>query len=550
MPNRPIEIATELLRYDPEPQVRRNAVTALGVLGTPDAAESIVATAIEDGDPGVRDHAAAEVLRLSQGDRDAAHAALLTRLSDHQRGVGAYRLLGRLRNEGGFAVRVPASFSQRVKLEFKLNQALNPGTWWKPRPHSMGAALAGTLASLAVIAAVVVSALDIGEAGQAMSQWVTYSALLALVLGGAATLRTTPIYLHPSYAAGTLVEAVWASMLTVAGAVLPVLLILSDEPGALLPLLGQIALFGAAVRAGAAAGAATRFHEQYARSVWAAAAGGCAGLLVLGVFVALRGTLGGGSGSMILALVPVGFGLAYASGRVDERARKAGPAGGVLARSFAAALILAGLAGALGFTFLRSTPFGGMDFVSDTTITAQGTGNAIVPLDSTPVRVAVRASRGQVLSAEATDRINEDVLVALFDEPAAVRLAMGDDPAEVKEFQVPDDGIYYIVVSNFLAKHSNPAFTPDLSVDYIELVDFIANRLSLGPASWATVYSSVDTVMAMATPASDTLPAGEPGTVAGSGPPRRRELTIRWRSPASASKTASRGRAASTSPLP
>ena len=360
MPNRPIEIASDVLHRAQEPQVRRNAATALGVLGTPQAAATLASTAVKDEEASVREHAAAEVLRLQPDDRAAAVSTLRSMLTRSDHGARAYELLGRLRSWSGRAIPLDIPLVDQLRLESRLNHALVPTSWLRPRYGTVAAALLGTGSAFALVALLVAWRMDVSVTSPPLVSWLLYSLLTAALLGATSTLRTTPIGLHPSRMAALLVETGWVVLVTA-----PVALLLGSFGlgGGIVQTILLLPLFAAAVRVGSVLGAAGRFRGLTGRQTWATATGGSAGLLFLAAATVLQAlpTTGGMLMPLvlmplILTLVPVAFGLAYAYARVDRTDAPPDRGGGRAARTAAAIITLLAAAVVAVFLVARKPP--------------------------------------------------------------------------------------------------------------------------------------------------------------------------------------------------
>jgi hypothetical protein len=99
MPERILAIVEEFLRSS-EPQVRRNAVTALATLGTADSLQLLVKTALSDESNKVRTRARLEILSLPDAKATEAAEVLREAIADPARVRDAYRLVGAMRTRG------------------------------------------------------------------------------------------------------------------------------------------------------------------------------------------------------------------------------------------------------------------------------------------------------------------------------------------------------------------------------------------------------------------------------------------------------------------
>src|SRR3712207_3033598 len=95
----PLSIVDEFLRY-PDPQMRKNAVTALALVESEKAIRRLVEIALSDSEPQVRKRAEDEILRLDGQQAEWAVEALGAAMKDSERRLLAYAALGRLRSRG------------------------------------------------------------------------------------------------------------------------------------------------------------------------------------------------------------------------------------------------------------------------------------------------------------------------------------------------------------------------------------------------------------------------------------------------------------------
>jgi HEAT repeats len=419
-----IEIASDVLHRAQEPQVRRNAATALGVLGTPAAAATLVSTAVKDAEASVREHAAAEVLRLQPGDGASAVSTLQGLLADPAHGARAYELLGRVRSRSGRAIPLDIPLVEQLRLETRLNRALVPRSWLTlPSGRPVAATVLGTLGAFALLAPMVAWRMNVAVISTALGVWLICSGVAAVLLGAASTLRATPIGLHPSRMAAVLVEAGWVMLLTLAAAVFGAAGLESLELLLLLPL------FAAAVRVGSVLGAAGRFRRPSGRQTWATVTGGSAGLLLLAAFTALRGPYDGVvDGVVPVTLVPVAFGLAHAYARGDRGDALPVDSGASMARIAAAVITLGAAVVVAVFLFAHRPPgpegFANVVWGGENRLDLAGADSAEwaeweVPLDTLPFRLALMNTMGFKVQVTATDMVDGvDLTLGVFDAHA------------------------------------------------------------------------------------------------------------------------------------
>jgi tetratricopeptide (TPR) repeat protein len=145
-----LTLMSELLQSN-DPQVRRNALTALTSTRSAGAYGRIVQAALLDNDPQVREHAEEEMLASGNPPPAGLTNALEDALRSGDLGVPAYALIGRLRSRGLSLELPPMSPSRRMKFGLALRREGRGPTLLK----LIGSALLGSIVSLGALFAYV-----------------------------------------------------------------------------------------------------------------------------------------------------------------------------------------------------------------------------------------------------------------------------------------------------------------------------------------------------------------------------------------------------------
>jgi hypothetical protein len=123
----PLPIVEEFLQSR-DPQLRKNAITALALIASNESIEQLVRVALTDRDDAVRARCEDELVEL-QSNRTAAFQLLRAALDNKATRMAAYALLGRLRSRGAAVDALPfVPFSLRLRLAFSLREQICP-TW-------------------------------------------------------------------------------------------------------------------------------------------------------------------------------------------------------------------------------------------------------------------------------------------------------------------------------------------------------------------------------------------------------------------------------------
>lgn len=498
MSHTPADIAIDVLHRAREAQVRKNALTALGVFAGSAGVRALVEAALSDPDEPVRVHAAAELLRLPPSAAADAARVLGAELEHPERANRAYPLLGALGAQG----RIPAPTGLPLRTRWRaarhLARNLQPAGWWKPRGRVMASALMGTAAGFVFLWLLIAWKLEIALGSTVVVELGLTSGLLAALLGWAASIRPTSIHLHAFRGAGALVE-VWRAAKHAAALLVVLFVLLFITFLALIAaLVGSVPnleyalllvpLLGASVRGGTLLGSGI-FSDERTRGFWAAATGAAAGLVALAVVAALLLTLMGvdlsALAAAILYLAPVAFGLGWAYSRIDGP----GPAGehlaGRAALPLSVLLVFMVAASVIFFaTAPRPHPLAGVAFADTISVKADTTKRLrtdTVVLRGLPARVRFNAKEGQHVDLAVMDDTARTQL-AVF-SPSGSLLGDEDDHEKI-DLHLLTSGRYTVVVdrreggvidSAAAAAKANPSVS--------ELLPRIPRRFGFSPRS-------------------------------------------------------------------
>jgi hypothetical protein len=252
MPRNAILIAKEYVQPGESPQVRKNGLTALAILGGQDGWTVLIDAALTDTDTSVRDHAEDELGRLPPEDVGQAIGPLVASLSVRGKREAAYALLGRLRNRGVQFQLPPLPLTSRLSLAKAMQSRLHPTMGFLVRIRGWKGASLAIGAAWAVLMLFCGIALDlhieIGSAiGMLLVAW-----LITLLVVIPATTFTSPIHCYADVAGGAALDIGMAIAAATGLAALTWVSWLQTEGGSARPwiffIIGPLVV--AAVRAG------------------------------------------------------------------------------------------------------------------------------------------------------------------------------------------------------------------------------------------------------------------------------------------------------------
>jgi hypothetical protein len=324
MQRNPFLIVKEYVQPGEPAQVRKNALTALAVLQSPESLKLLSEVALAETDAEVREMAEAEIAELSP---EAAAVALEPALNDltrrgHER--RAYGLLGRLRNRG---IRFPfpgLPLMTRLRLAGSLRNQLYPARPMLFYFRTFWGATVGTV--LAWLATVLLSTgpYDLHMEGTSELGFLLSALSFGVVLAMAATTHTIPTRYHPDATGGALFDIGVAAAVGLPLAGLAVLLLRQGAPEDLQPLWMFLFLpaTAAAIRLGTlAAFAITKSAIQ--NRLLQITAGGTCGLAVYEWCAIASGKIGNPVYASTWAMVMVvSFALAGGYAWIDAKSSR------------------------------------------------------------------------------------------------------------------------------------------------------------------------------------------------------------------------------------
>jgi tetratricopeptide (TPR) repeat protein len=341
-----LSLFTEFLR-SPDPQVRRNALTALGSINSEGSFSEVVRTALTDDDSRVRRRAEDELVALGASPPAALVSVLWDQLKPGNLPGQAYALLGRLRGRG-MAIRLPRlSPIKRLKFAWALRRRATEEQIPTMRKASFFGGLAGVVSLLLCLN--LTMGVNLAAPGTAGISIAGLLLPLAFVL---VTYRWwRPVQDQPDRVAGAFIDICFLCVCgALNGLIILCLFLVTGEKHGTLTSISVVVAAGAlsfsATRAGAliAHGCARGIlTNRIART----ASGAAAGILILTTISAGVGMAQDEATAVVwIVLLPVLLGLACALSTVDGSGSAETAAVPVLGRVpaiIAALLLVAGV---------------------------------------------------------------------------------------------------------------------------------------------------------------------------------------------------------------
>lgn len=336
MPHDPFPMIVEYLR-SPDMQVRKNALTALSVLGTDRSVEAIIKLAMDDRHPeDVRERAEKELVRLQESGQKHAAAAIQKQMNgDPKTALRAYLLAGRIQSRGVPIGPPELSWTRRVQLAFQSHFHLKIPVLDRLRlvvPALLGG-LAGALLFASVLFLTRAIRVDYDDSVTILFYLVLSGTLFAMAAGATSAIFATPVPQQVDRFATLIVEPLLAALgslaLVMAGLLFWLFTSVTGRQatlGADIVLLLELALVAACVRV------ATIIAHGVVRGRWRntliqTAAGASFGIMILTLIpifltdpdMSMRAK------DIWYFAVPACFGLACAFARIDNPASPQGP---------------------------------------------------------------------------------------------------------------------------------------------------------------------------------------------------------------------------------
>lgn len=143
----PLSIIKEYVRSD-KPQVRKNALTALRVIGSKESVTELINIALHDEEKDVRDRAEEELMRVTIDNAPIVNSLIGETLKDEGRQKPSYALLGRLRSKGVSLNIPPFPLLSRIKWAAVLVTQLYPVRHFRFRVRTLLPAFFGALVGI------------------------------------------------------------------------------------------------------------------------------------------------------------------------------------------------------------------------------------------------------------------------------------------------------------------------------------------------------------------------------------------------------------------
>jgi hypothetical protein len=454
-----LEIIEEFLRSS-DTQWRKNALTALGTVGSDESLARLVRVAFDDTDPLVRGRAEQELARLdaSAGAKAAAHLAAGLDRPDTE--AGAYAILARLAKQGWEGVRPSGPLPQRVRRA--IHRVYGSPVSLKDRLRLLMACGAGVFAFSLVVFSSLIFATGMVSPLEEVLVAIFLAGVLSLGFTLVALLRSQALARHFDTRAGVVVELLHAGVVAVGMAVLVlaiavlgfgssaqsevawgwVWIAMASVATALMTRLGTLVVAGhfaapwnrlAMAVAGTVFGSAT----AVAGVVWAGALGEYA------VSVAPN--------QSVFPLVLGSAGLALAGAQLDaERPVHPPFSRGVRRVALAAATAVA--VGAFGWMSMprftaAGTAGGGEIALQAIGDNSPGIQNANV--SKNPQRITFALTSPQQIDIAVTDPETRDLEMALYKASTNMRITGADDPNPPKLRVALSEGSYLLEVGRY-----------------------------------------------------------------------------------------------------
>lgn len=306
-------------------QVRKNALTALAVLGDDASLHDLADRVLGDPDVSVRARAEEEIQQLAPESGGRAIATLQKELTGPRQNA-AYVILGRFRNRGlhvDIAKQLP--LLTRLRLSNSLRNELYPLRGVRfllrtCRPALVSSLIGGAFMLLVARFVVGVSDLD----GESIVGLAFASALAGVITAISVTRKTTPSQLHADPGAALILDLGWTFVVSSVAAILSLAIVsMGSGPNELISadvwlLLLSIPLYVLAIRVG------THLAFGHSTNVWAnrvrQVAGGAAfGILILTAMLLRAPGIGSYSiGVLWISFASAAFGIADAFRAVDQ----------------------------------------------------------------------------------------------------------------------------------------------------------------------------------------------------------------------------------------
>lgn len=335
----PLDIVEEYLR-SPDPQVRRNAVTALAAIESDESLRKLATASLDNADSETQQRAVDEILNLRPDVAARTVKYFEDALGDKKKAVLAYAMLGRLRTNGVSAAAAGEPLFRRLYLAARVKRTPRRIRQWRFRLRAFFPTLLGWILGV-VILVILTWAMhrnSIADDGNTTA-FLIVSGLVSCVLGLLVSQHESAFELQPSTVLAIVVE-VGYSLLSCLGlsllvSLLYLLFALTDRDPDVATMVGKflvkVVALVIAIRLGTLAVFGI-FSRRITNGLAELIVGACAGTILLTTIPILSRTVDDdySNGTWIM-LIPVCFAVALSFARSDAVCPKFWPIMGRLA---------------------------------------------------------------------------------------------------------------------------------------------------------------------------------------------------------------------------
>jgi hypothetical protein len=485
-----MEIVNDYLHHE-RPQVRKNAVMALGVIQNEKSVEGLVRMALDDDSAEVRRAAEKELLGLSESSNGIATAVLQSEFEEPKKRKAIYALLGRLRVAGKtftIAGQGALAWLRCARQLFRQTYAV------KRLPiqvrRSIIPAMAGCGIGVALFLIFIMAftgASTMRGAGSDLATGYVVGGIFGFFIALAASLRSTTFDLHYRPGAGAVVEIANAAIPCAAISLIIGLIVLiaakSDLSGSetvrTIGLLLLLPLYVGAVRAGAILSSRLTSIRSLDLAL-ESAVGSAAGILCLtmGILLIMRGRQDASGYWFVFAPSTVAVAVTFAAldSATPDRAARRRPARAIASVAMLIIVLLPASISAIVPT-AGELLLGAKPVVTEIKISAQSSPIQI-PLTRSPCLVDISASddkqhriivivssnddSGKSAQDSLKNRMAGDLAIAIVNDRGRVtNLAEGSHNQEIAPIVPRKQKLHVIIFDSAAYRTDNAELGPD-----------------------------------------------------------------------------------------